>query len=199
MAKKTSNEKQTLELYDRMADALESISGNYAGATLPEVTNDDNGDVLAVVSGAWAKSAAPSSLPAVTADDNGDVLTVVEGAWAKAAPSSGLFIVKADVDENDDVTLDKTLAEIIAAYKAGLMPIMIKHSYGIGEGNISDNVLFLTGISAYQGAQSVNNGASFREIVSVDGSDGVEGLLIEIHGDDSINVSYSTYPSDGGD
>ena len=28
-------------------------------------------------------------LPAVTADDNGDVLTVVEGAWAKATPSGG--------------------------------------------------------------------------------------------------------------
>ena len=30
-----------------------------------------------------------SSLPEVSADDNGDVLTVVEGAWAKAAPSGG--------------------------------------------------------------------------------------------------------------
>lgn len=30
-----------------------------------------------------------SSLPEVSADDNGDVLTVVEGEWAKAAPSGG--------------------------------------------------------------------------------------------------------------
>lgn len=30
-----------------------------------------------------------SSLPDVTSDDNGDVLTVVDGAWAKAAPSGG--------------------------------------------------------------------------------------------------------------
>ena len=29
------------------------------------------------------------ALPAVTAADNGDVLTVVEGAWAKAVPSGG--------------------------------------------------------------------------------------------------------------
>ena len=34
-------------------------------------------------------SSGGSSLPDVTTNDNGDVLTVVEGAWAKAAPSGG--------------------------------------------------------------------------------------------------------------
>lgn len=29
------------------------------------------------------------NLPAITSDDNGDVLTVVDGKWAKAAPSGG--------------------------------------------------------------------------------------------------------------
>ena len=33
-----------------------------------------------------------SSLPEVSADDNGDVLTVVEGEWAKAAPSGGTLM-----------------------------------------------------------------------------------------------------------
>lgn len=73
------------------------------GGGLPEVTSDDNGDVLAVVAGEWSK--APAPLPSVTADDNGDVLAVVDGAWSKApAPSSlppytsadkgkGLFLV----------------------------------------------------------------------------------------------------------
>lgn len=139
MAKKITYEKQTVDLYDRMADALESISDNYGGATLPEVTNDDNGDVLAVVSGAWAKSAAPSSLPAVTRDDNGDVLTVVEGAWAKAAPSGGgggVLTVNVTVDETaQDLTwvCDKTASEIYTAVFAMFkLPSDNSGAYNIG-------------------------------------------------------------------
>lgn len=68
MATKKTNEKQTLELYDRMADALETIAEGGGGG---------------------GGGGGGSALPAVTAEDNGDVLTVVEGAWAKAAPASG--------------------------------------------------------------------------------------------------------------
>ena len=35
-------------------------------------------------------------LPAVTSDDNGDVLTVVSGAWAKAQPSGGGAVIMFD-------------------------------------------------------------------------------------------------------
>lgn len=49
---------------------------------LPAVTGADNGNVLTVVSGKWAKAAIPSQLPAVSATDNGSVLKVVEGVWA---------------------------------------------------------------------------------------------------------------------
>lgn len=35
-----------------------------------------------------------SPLPAVTADDNGDVLTVVEGAWAKSSPAPSVIDYK---------------------------------------------------------------------------------------------------------
>lgn len=59
-----------------------------ASSELPAVTSSDNGDVLTVVNGAWAKAEAPSGLPEVTAADNGDVLTVVSGEWAKATPSA---------------------------------------------------------------------------------------------------------------
>lgn len=53
-----------------------------AGIELPVVSKSDNGDVLTVVNGAWAKADIPSQLPAVTASDNGSVLKVVDGAWA---------------------------------------------------------------------------------------------------------------------
>lgn len=38
-------------------------------------------------------SEAGSGLPAVTSDDNGDVLAVVEGEWAKAAPSGSNVVI----------------------------------------------------------------------------------------------------------
>lgn len=43
--------------------------------------------IAAKLMGGSGGSGGGSGLPEVTADDNGDVLTVVEGAWGKAAPS----------------------------------------------------------------------------------------------------------------
>lgn len=60
-------------------DAIEDLNFKE----LPSVTADDNGDVLTVVSGAWAKASVPTELPSVTAEDEGDVLTVnSSGEWA---------------------------------------------------------------------------------------------------------------------
>lgn len=62
-----------------------------------------------------------SELPAVTTDDNGDVLTVVEGAWAKAAPGggSGLVISITDDEVAQAFIMDKTFQEIWDAFSAG--------------------------------------------------------------------------------
>lgn len=57
------------------------------GTNLPEVSASDNGDVLTVVEGVWAKATPVAELPTVTSDDNGDFLMVVSGAWAKASLS----------------------------------------------------------------------------------------------------------------
>lgn len=69
-------------------DVLSVVDGEWAKSTpekeLPEVTSADNGKVLAVVAGEWEKAEAPDGLPPVQSADNGKVLTVVEGEWAKA-------------------------------------------------------------------------------------------------------------------
>ena len=73
-----------------------------------------------------------SDLPEVTADDNGDVLTVVEGAWSKATPSgSGVLVVTAIeiIDGAKGETksfavtyrLDKTAGEIYSAAQTGMV------------------------------------------------------------------------------
>lgn len=56
-----------------------------APTELPDVSASDNGKLLGVSSGSWAAVAAPTELPAVTASDNGKILKVVEGAWAAAS------------------------------------------------------------------------------------------------------------------
>ena len=50
------------------------------------------------------------NLPAVTSDENGDVLTVVDGKWAKAAPSGGGALV-CNVNMQT-LALDKTWQKI---------------------------------------------------------------------------------------
>lgn len=65
-----------------------------------------------------------SSLPTVTSDDNGDVLTVVEGAWAKDAPSGGEFVVEFVGGGSDGYAAEHdgepiSIAEIYAAKQSG--------------------------------------------------------------------------------
>jgi len=77
---------------------------------------------------------ADNSLPEVSADDNGDVLTVVEVAWAKAAPSGGsdLFIVEVTWDDNaNGYSPNQTYADAVAAIAAGKVVVIVNDgSYG---------------------------------------------------------------------
>lgn len=70
---------------DEGISLIATVCTSGGGASLPTVTGADNGDVLTVVEGAWAKAAAPTELPAVTAENNGQVLKVVDGVWAVAS------------------------------------------------------------------------------------------------------------------
>lgn len=57
----------------------------------------------------------PKELPAVTSADNGNVLSVVDGAWAKVALSGSWFVAKATSSGSDSNSLDKTQREIFKA------------------------------------------------------------------------------------
>lgn len=65
-----------------MINAIAGLKASGATAELPAVKNTDNGSVLTVVSGKWAKAAVPTELPTVSASENGKVLKVIDGAWA---------------------------------------------------------------------------------------------------------------------
>ena len=71
-----------ITLIPDMINAIAAIAGSTV--ELPKVSKSDNGDVLTVANGKWAKGEIPSQLPAVTAENNGQVLKVVDGAWAVA-------------------------------------------------------------------------------------------------------------------
>ena len=76
------------------------VEGAPAAKELPDVTAADNGKVLGVSNGEWAKVDAPSGqdaeLPDVTAADNGKVLGVSNGEWTKVDAPSGSSSVTVD-------------------------------------------------------------------------------------------------------
>ena len=98
---------------------------------LPAVSSTDNGKVLTVVEGAWAKAAIPAQLPSVTGTDNGKALMVSGGKWQKAslpdagAETKGLVKQAANVAESSATTvadLKGTVNSILTALKAaGIM------------------------------------------------------------------------------
>ena len=63
-------------------DVVQKILASASAQKLPDTTTTDNGKVLKVTSGKWAKGTITKELPSVSASDNGKVLKVVDGAWA---------------------------------------------------------------------------------------------------------------------
>lgn len=85
--------------------------------------------IAAKLVGGSGGSGGGSGLPEVTADDNGDILTVVDGAWGKATPSSGggVFVVQLSSEPTTEYTAlptGITYAKIVEAIKSGKIPML---------------------------------------------------------------------------
>lgn len=76
-----------LVITPELIDAIATLVTAGLTEAMPAVTASNNGQVLTVVSGAWAVAALPVELPAVSAADNGKVLTVANGVWAAVTPT----------------------------------------------------------------------------------------------------------------
>lgn len=100
----TASDVENINTIPAMLNALAEIAGSTI--ELPAVSSTDNGDILTVVEGKWAKAEAPEELPAVTTSDEGDALIVdSEGKWAKSAIPSQLPAVTS-ADAGDALIVD---------------------------------------------------------------------------------------------
>lgn len=109
------------------------------GATeLPPVNADDNGKVLGVSDGAWAKVAASggSDLPDDPAQDGTYNLQnmVSSGtgtlSWASGGSSGGVLVVHLETTDGETWSSDKSRAEILTAMSNG--PVFLSIGVGLG-------------------------------------------------------------------
>ena len=120
--------------------ALKTFSDGKLSMYKGEVREIDDDKATVLIAEGYAKKYVdPIELPSVTSDDNGKVLSVVDGAWAKATASGGssVFLVTATFDSDSGYTVtDKTYSEILEAFENGNYVLMKQNdSTGGGDWN----------------------------------------------------------------
>ena len=88
---------------------------------LPSFNENDNGKILKIngESGKLGWEQQGGLLPQVTSADNGKVMSVVDGAWAASEQGKKFIVTLTPTSPDYSGTMDKTVAEINAAYEAG--------------------------------------------------------------------------------
>ena len=89
---------------------------------LPSFNENDNGKILKIngESGKLGWEQQGGLLPQVTSADNGKVMSVVDGAWAASEQGKKFIVTLTPTALDYSGTMDKTVAEINAAYEAGM-------------------------------------------------------------------------------
>ncbi len=102
------------------------------------LTNPSDGQVLHYDGSEWINATPVNELPAVTSSDNGSVLGVVEGAWAKMnVPQSVIFctLTKSGTKYN----LDKDWSTVVKPALDAGASLVVKYNYE-GLGNVFFNL-----------------------------------------------------------
>ena len=164
----TASDVENINTIPAMLNALAEIAGSTI--ELPAVSSTDNGDILTVVEGKWAKAEAPEELPAVTTSDEGDALIVdSEGKWAKSAIPSQLPAVTS-ADEGDALIVDSE-GKWAKGEAGGIHFIDVYTSVG----NISDNATSALNIS-------FGTGKTMGDIYTEALQHGIENTALRVHG-----------------
>ena len=103
-------------------DALKKLYTQLGGSAADVANVSQISDMIEAVSEQAATATAPE-LPEVSAADNGDLLGVSSGAWAKVSPAERKgrqFAIDYTVgDTQETLKSSKTLGDIVAAIKSG--------------------------------------------------------------------------------
>jgi frataxin-like iron-binding protein CyaY len=110
-----------MAIIDEYKQAIQDVMDGRAPEPPKPSEFPDTDDKLANF---WAAAAAldmaGAPLPSVSSADNGKVLAVKNGAWAASEQGKKFIVTLTPTSEDYSGTMDKTVAEINAAYEAGM-------------------------------------------------------------------------------